>query len=698
MRDKTPAVLPINIILSIKVHGSDFFKQVIQRYSIITRSDWIPSLILLRLRLLENAGGKTKLTNVNKNNIKKILNTSIRQYLNLYVTIQSRENVIIPNLYFNNALSYGRHVPEQQVNIRTGLAKDTKHIVIPRLISYLQRIDDQESGYGFLPASAKPLETTELMRTLPERMVYHRERSENTVIFSNNPYPESDIRIIKHTLQPIVARTSQEKTQYQNSVRPKTASLSEKKYPDTDDIRTDFTKERSKGTVIFSNTPYHENYIRIIRHTLQPTMARTSQPVMARTSQPVMARISQPTMARISQPTMARISQLVMARISQSVMARTSQEKTQYRNSVRPKTASLSKKYPDTDDIRTDYTKERSKGTVILSNNPYPESDIRIIRHILQPTIARISQPIVARTSQEKTQYRNSVRPKTASLSKKYPDKDDNFVFAGIEKTQASGIQIEKTGNFSELQHLKMPVFPLFDEYTNPIVADIPEVGVSENTKARDIILYPLTHMEEKNPKINAIMAHIQKRNKLVYEKYEDFSKRTTDRYLLIEKNNIANKLISNTYIARLRMANMETEAGEVTEIPQKISLQETPQEIPKLLFDQDGIFLQHVKHAQTGMSAPLNLSSNDIVKRSSGLVLRKSAVHSEKKGFENTGKPDITKTERTKINAEKENIIGTNVQARDSIDDIATIATIADRVYKLLETRIIIEKERRGL
>ena len=517
-------MLPVNLKWSIKVRGPDFFKQIVQRYSIITKSDRFPSLILLKL--LENAGGKTKLTNVNKNNITKILNTSIRQYLNLYVTIQSRENVIVPDLYVDNALSYGRHVPEQQVNIRTDLAKDTKHIVIPGLISHLQRIDDQGSGYGFLPASAKTLATTGLVRTLPERMPYHR---------------------------------------------------------------------------------------------------------------------------------------------------------------------------------------ERSKGTVIPSNNPYPESDIRIIRHTPQPTIARTLQPAIAGTSQEKTQYQNSAGPETASLSKKYPDKGDNFVFAGIDETQASGIQIEKTGNFSELEHLTMPDIPLFDEYTSPGTADIPGVGVSENTKARDIILHPRTHTEEKIPKMDAIMTHIQKRNKLVYEKHEDFGKRTTDRYLVTGKTNIANKLISNTHIARSRMTNMESEAGEVMEIPQEISQQNLsqnipqniPNKIPKLLFDQDGIFLQHASHAQTGMSTPLNFSSNDIVRGSSDLVLRKPAVHSAEKGLENTGKPDITKTERTRINAEKKDIIGTNIQARNSIDDIAntaTIATIADKVYKVLETRISIEKERRGL
>lgn len=452
LRNKLPAVLPINISLnfSTKVRGPDFFKQIVQRYAIITKSDRFPSLILVRL--LKNADGTTKLTNINKNNITKILNTSIKQYLNWYVTTQSEQNVIVSALYFNNARSSGKHVPEQQVNIRTDFAKDTKHIVFPRLMRYLQLIDNQNPGYEFQPISAKTLATAELVRTLPERIVYQREKSKNTVILSNNHYPERDIRVLRHTMQPVMARTSQEKTHYQNSIRSK-----------------------------------------------------------------------------------------------------------------------------------------------------------------------------------------------KASLSKKYLDNDES---------------------------------------TNPVVADISGVGVNENTKGRDIILHPLTHTEEKIPKMDAMMAHIQNRNKLIYEKHEDFIKRTADRYLVTEKNNIANKLISNTHIGRSRIANVEAEDGEVTEIP-------------KLLFDQDGIFLQHAGNVQIGMSGPSNFPSNNIIRRPSDLVVRNLAVHSAEKGFENTSNTDIIKTEKTKINAKKEDIIGTNVQVRDSIEDIDIIA---DRVYKRIETKISIEKERRGL
>ena len=451
-------------ILSMKVHGPDFFKQITQRYDVITRSGRLPSLILLRL--LENAGGITKLTNINVNNIKKIFNTGIRQYINLYIPILFKQNVAVPYTYFNDSLSPDIHLSEQ-VNIRTDPAKDTKHVVIPRLMRYLQRIDDQDSGYGFQTVSTKTLATTKLVRTLPERIVSQREIRNNTITLSKDWHLGSDIRVMR--------------------------------------------------------------------------------------------------------------------------------------------------------------------------------------------------------------------------------DKDDYFVDAGIDKTQSSGMQIEKAGNFSELQHLKMPDAPRSDKYTDNVDAGISGAGVSENSKVRGIILHPLTQAEEKNPEVDTVMTHIQKRNKQVYEKHDFFHRRTTDRHLVTEKNNIANKLISNTHIARSRMTKMEAEADEVMDIPNEFSLQK----VPKLLFDQDSVSLQHARHSQESMIAPSNLPSNNIVRKSSNLVFRKPVVHSVEKDLENTGEPDIIRTERPKINTENENIIGTNIKTRGSIDDISIIA---DRVYRLLETRISIEKERRGL
>ncbi|MCK5342816.1 MAG: hypothetical protein KAR20_05400, partial [Candidatus Heimdallarchaeota archaeon] len=326
------------------------------------------------LRLLENAYGITKLTNINVNNInntKKILNTAIRQYIDFYVPIRLREVspssrinsndisikyiseqiVAVPYTSFSDSLSPDMHVPEQ-VNIQTDLAKDTKHVVVSRLMRYLQRIDNQDSGYGFQTVSTKTLATTKLVRTLPEKILHQRERRKNIVNLSKDPHPGSDIRVIR--------------------------------------------------------------------------------------------------------------------------------------------------------------------------------------------------------------------------------DKDDNFVHAGIDKTQASEIQIEKTGLFSELQHLKMPDTPRSDEYTDQVTADISGVGVSENSKVRGIILHPHTNAEEKILEIDTIMIHIQKRNKQVYEKHDSFHRRTADRHLLTKKNNIANKSISNTHIARLKMSNMEADETE----------------IPELLSNRDSIFL----------------------------------------------------------------------------------------------------------
>lgn len=410
LRDKAPVVLPIK--LSIKDRGPDFFKQIVQRYDIIRKSNRFLSLILLRF--MKNASGTTKLTNISRNNIKRILNTGIRQHNNLYLTIRSGQNATVSGSYFNDTLSPGRYVPEQ-VNMQTDHVKDTKHIVMPPLMSSLERIDDQDPGYEYQPVSEKTSAITELARTLPERIVYQRKKSENTE--GNNP--KSNIRVVVDTFQPVLARTLQ-------------------------------------------------------------------------------------------------------------------------------------------------------------------------------------------------------------------------------EKTQSSGIQIEKTELFSGLQHLKMPDPPLFNGHTNPVTTDIPEVEVSENTKARDVMMHPFIHIKENIPKIDAIITHIQKRNKLVYEKHNAFHKRTADRYLLIKKNNIAGKLILNTYIARTGKPNVENDG---------IS------EIPEVLSHRDNILFQHAINAKTGMSGPLNVSSNNIVRNPFDLVFRNPSVHRAEEGLENTGKPDFIKTQRIEINAEKKDI-----------------------------------------
>ena len=540
LRDKAPVVLPIK--LSIKVRGPDIYKQIVQRYGIITKSNTFPALILLRL--LENAGGTTKLTNININNIKKILNMGIRQYINLYANIRSGQNATVSGSFFNDTLSPGRYVIEEQVNIRTDLIKDTKHVVIPRLMSYLQRIDDQNPGYGYQPVSEKTSAITELVRTLPERIVYQRERSENTK--RENPRFRPDLPGLHNFTNYI----QQEKSPFGR---------------------------------------FNPHYI-FIKNILEQ--------------------------------------------------------------------------------------KAGSKNAIILSkyHNQYhnPKSNVRAIGDTFQPVLAQIPQ--------EKIQYQNSIRTKNTNLLKRYQDKDDNLLLADIDKAQANEIQIKKTGLFSGLQHLNMPDTPLFDEYTNPVTADVPGLEVSDNTKAKDMVWHPLIHIEKKIPEIDAIMASVQKRNKLVYEKHAAFHGRTANRYLLTEKNHIANKLISNTHIAGPGIMNAE--AGG------------TP-EIPGVLSHQDSILFQHAGHAQTGVSGPLNVSSNIIVRNPSGLVFRNPIVHNAGEGLENTGKPDIIKTQRTEINAENEDIIRTNIPARGSIDDIAIIA---ERVYKLLETRISIEKERRGL
>ncbi|MGP8323112.1 MAG: hypothetical protein ACT6FG_03870 [Methanosarcinaceae archaeon] len=455
LRDKLPAVLPVKF--SMKIRGPDFFNQIIRKYDIITRSYRFPSLILLRS--LEYAGGTTKLSNININNIKKLLNIGIRQYIDLYMTIQSGQDAHVPDIY-NNPLSPERYV-HKQVNIRTDHVKYTKHVAIPRLMRYLQQIDDQDSGYGYQPVSAKTPANTEFARTLPEKLVYQRKRSENT------------------------------------------------------------------GQV---NLRFRSDLLRL--HNFTNHIQQERSPLGRFNSHHIFIK---------------------------KILEKNAGNKT----------------------------------AIILSKNHDPESNIRVIMDTFRP--------VLAKTSQEKAQFQNSV----------------------------------------------------------------------------DVMGYPPTHINENIPEIDAIMVHIQKRNKLVYEKHDAFLKRAAGCYLLAGKNNIANKLILNRHIVRSRVTNRET--GE----------------IPELLSHKNDVLLQYAGDSREGMVEPLKGLPNSITRKSYDLVLRKPAVHSAGVVPENTGKPDTIKIERTIIDTEKENIIGTNITSRDRIDNVSIIA---DRVYKLLETRISIEKERRGL
>lgn len=610
LQNKLPAVLPVNINLSTKVRASDFLKQIVQRYAVNTKSDRFPLLIFLRL--LETTSGITKLTNINRFNVQKILNTNIRQQLELYSIFKSEQN-ITDKSHFNNVLSSGRYAPEQQVNIRTDLAKDVKHVKhakyathvkhveIPRLMSYLQRIDNQNQKLGsvFQSVATKTLVTTKLsrmLRTLPGEVVSQRQRSENTVLFPSNHYFESEK-----------------------------------------------IKARDDGGI--------RNTSDIISH----------PPIHMQEDNPKIDAVRLPTQ---------KIDQLVCKThegFSKQIAAR-------YLVTEKNKTNKTNK-------INKTNTKNGTNNIVnkLISNSHIAKSNL------------------VNAEVEGKTEFGEVI-------------KNTEMLF-GQDSVLLQHAEHAQTGLNGSLNS------SLFDEYTNPTIADIPRVGVSENTKARDFIFHPPTHAQANNPKIGAMMAHIQKRNELVYEKHEGFSTRTVNRYLvtgknkhnkITEKNNIANKLISNTHIARAIIQNVEVEGepevGEVMQVPQVLQVSS----------NQGGVSLHHVGHVQTSMSGSLNIQSNiplniqsntqsntqsnNIVRSSSNLVFRNIAVDNTGEGRENIAKPDIIKTESSKINVDKSDIVGTHVQARDRIDDIATISNIADKVYKLLETRISIEKERRGI
>jgi hypothetical protein len=257
-----------------------------------------------------------------------------------------------------------------------------------------------------------------------------------------------------------------------------------------------------------------------------------------------------------------------------------------------------------------------------------------------------------------------------------------NFLSSSVVKTQSYGMQLEKADDLLKLQHATTPDVSSFDEYTNPVVA---EARVDENTKAKDIILHSSTHTNEDVLKTDTMVARVQKRNRLVYEKHEDFRRRTADRYLMPEKKNIANRLVSNTHIARLGIEDMEAEDGEVMTSPD-------------LLSEQDGISLHHADHVQTDVSVPFDFTSSNIARRASDLVLRKDSLQKSDEEPENSVKSDTITTGISKTDAEKEAVAEKNVKSLNSVENIDDITIIADRVYKLLESKISIEKERRGL
>jgi hypothetical protein len=118
----------------------------------------------------------------------------------------------------------------------------------------------------------------------------------------------------------------------------------------------------------------------------------------------------------------------------------------------------------------------------------------------------------------------------------------------------------------------------------------------------------------------------------------------------------------------------------------------------PNLLFDQSDFSLHHADHVQTDVSVPFDFSSSNITRRPSDLVLRKHAVQNSDEEPDITIKSDIIRTGIRNTDAEKEIVAEKNARSLNSVGNIDDITIIADRVYKLLESKLSIEKERRGL
>jgi hypothetical protein len=304
------------------------------------------------------------------------------------------------------------------------------------------------------------------------------------------------------------------------------------------------------------------------------------------------------------------------------------------------------------------------------------------LSHIFESSEAKTQETVeLVRTLPERT-VSQIERMKNPLILPNNMSTKSNFLSSSVVKTQSDGIQLDEKDNLLKLQHHTTPDISPFDEFKTVSA----ETRVGNNTKAKDIILHSSTHADENILKTDTMMAHVQKRNRLVYEKHENLSRRTADRYLMPEKKNIANRFVSNTYIARLRMVDMEAEGAENSTRLNQLS-------------KQDGISLQHVKNAQKDVSVPFDLSSSNIARRASDLVLRKDALQKSNEELDNPVKSDTITTGINKTtNVEKDAVDEKNVKPRNSVENIGDITIIADRVYKLLESKISIEKERRGL
>ena len=154
------------------------------------------------------------------------------------------------------------------------------------------------------------------------------------------------------------------------------------------------------------------------------------------------------------------------------------------------------------------------------------------------------------------------------------------------------------------------------------------------------------------------------------------------------EKNGAFYDQISKKY---LRMQSEETSSTSLLNKQNaNIHIKESNIDIPlEIVFPQRGIDFQHAKIGRDSIFSDRNDPGIDITKRISDLVLRKPDMVDV---F--NIKSDIDRSYRNKefspIMAEK--------PAKRVIPKNDEMNRIADRVYKILETRLLVEKERRGL
>lgn len=234
--------------------------------------------------------------------------------------------------------------------------------------------------------------------------------------------------------------------------------------------------------------------------------------------------------------------------------------------------------------------------------------------------------------------------------SEKQPE-DGNYSSESFD-TKIPTIQEKQDDKFSALEHV-----PLMEERKIPIVKSILElINPPGDSRVSGIDTSSLS---------------IQMRNIFSNEKHSAFYDQISKKYLRMQSEET-----SSTSLLNKQNVNVQIKESNI--------------DMPfETVFPQRGIDFQHAKIGRDSIFSDRNDPGIDITKRISDLVLRKPDMVD---AF--NIKSEIDRSYRDKefspVMAEKP--VKRVIPKNDEMN------RIADRVYKILETRLLVEKERRGL